>query len=178
MSKLPDKLTDVMPPNGDILEETKVGGMFRWAHPDILKPRELTPQEKIGYDKTQSFLAEKAEVRDDTCWNYNCTRKAYVWVREVSFDFKGDKAEPTKHTAVSSGDYPGPVPGFCIFCIGTGPQLLAEAVYFDRPEMYWGVRPNRWFVSFTDGTIQGGECIELDPKQLSPKIVEETISGN
>lgn len=160
-----------------ILEETKIGEIYRWAPKDIEKPRYLLPAEKIAKEKIQTGLAEKAEVRDKKCWSYMCPNDAYVWVREVGFDFKGEKAELGKHTAISSADYNGPVPGFCNFHVGTGPQLLAEAIYFNRPEMFWGVRPNRWFVSFTDGTKQGGMCIEIDPKQEMPKIVEEIVYG-
>lgn len=157
-------------------EETWLAnGMFRLAPKDVEKPRELTPAEKIAFDKKHELLGEKAEVRQDTCWSYGCDRTPAVWVREVSFDFKGDKADPVKHAAVSTADYNGPVPGFCTFCLGTAPQQLAEAVYFSRPEMQFGVVPERWFVSFTDGTRQGGRCIELNPKQLLPTIKEEFI---
>lgn len=152
--------------------------MIRWAPKDVEKPRHLTPGEKIALDKKNDLLTAKAEQRQEMCW-YCLERKAAVWVLEVGFDFKGDKAEPVQHNAVSSADYPGPVPGFCIFCLGVGPEHLAEKVYFDRPEMYWGVRPNRWFVTFTDGTKQGGLVIELHPKtQELPTIVEEHISAN
>lgn len=139
-------------------------GVFRVASPDIEKPRELTPVEKIALDKKNVILTQKAESREEECWRILCNRKASVWVREVGFDFKGDKAAPVRHAAVSSADYPGPVPGFCTFCLGSGPQELAEAVYFDRPEIAWGVAPTRWFVSFTDGTRQGGSCIQLKEK--------------
>lgn len=156
------------------LDETKLdNGWLKWSPLGVLKPRDLSPSEKIALEKKDEILTEKAEIRSDVCWS--CERPAYVWVREVCFDFKGDKAEPVQHTAVSSADYPGPVPGFCHFCVATAPPELAQAVYFDRPEMYWGVRPNRWFVVFTDGTKQGGNCIELDPVQEMPKIIETHV---
>lgn len=136
-------------------------GVFRIAFPDLDKPRNLSPSEKIALDRKNTLLAEKAEHRQETCWNLGCDRQAHVWVREVGFDFKGDKAAPMQHIAVSSGDYPGPVPGFCTFCLGSGPEKLAEAVYFDRPEIAWGVAPTRWFVCFTDDTRQGGSVIQL-----------------
>lgn len=150
-------------------------GMFKLAPVGVEKPRELTPIEKIALDKKQKTLSEKAETRQELCWLCQ-DRKAYVWVQEVGFDFKGEKADPVKHVAVSSADYPGPVPGFCMYCLGHGPAKLAEAVYFNRPEMYWGVRPTRWFVLFTDGTRQGDMIITIDPKGTLPKIVEEHIS--
>ena len=152
--------------------------MFKLAPKDVEKPRHLTPSEKIALDKKMQFLHEWAQAQhQEMCWQ--CTeRKATIWVVEVGFDFKGDKADPVQHNAISSADYPGPVPGFCTFCLGHGPAKLAEAVYFDRPEMYWGVRPTRWFVSFTDGTRTGDRIITIDPKQELPTIIEEFISGN
>lgn len=159
----------------EILEETQLAnGMFRIAHPDVEKPRRLTAPEKIALEKKDAVLTEKSELRQDMCWKCG-DRKAYVWVREVGYDFKGSKAEAVQHAAISSSDYPGPVPGFCNFCIAVGPAELAEAVYFNRPEMYWGVRPNRWFVSFTDGTKQGDMIVTIDPKQELPTIIEEFI---
>jgi hypothetical protein len=156
-----------------ILEETRLAnGMFRLAPPDIEKPRSLDPLEKIALGVKDAYLTAKAESRQEGCWNHGCDRKAAIWVREVGFDFKGEKADALAHLAVSSSDYDGPVPGFCPWCLGVGPELLAEAVYFARPEMYWGVRPTRWFVSFTDGTKQGGSVLEIDPKQEMPTIVE------
>jgi hypothetical protein len=160
------------------LEEIRLAnGMFRWAPKDILKPRELTPVEKIALEKKDALLTEKSETRQEMCWRCG-ERKAYVWVREVGFDFKGDKADPVKHVAITTADYPGAVPGFCHFCIGFAPAELAEAVYFDRPEMYWGVRPTRWFVSFTDGTRQGDRIVTIDPKQELPTIIEEFSGKN
>ena len=156
------------------LEEIRLAnGMFRIAPVDVEQPRDLTPPEKIALDRKQKRLHERAETRQAECWRHDCSRKASVWVVEVGFDFKGDRAKPVQHIAISSSDYDGPVPGFCHFCLGSGPQELAEAVYFSRPEMYWGVRPNRWFVTFTDSTRQGGLCVEIDPKQTLPKIIEE-----
>jgi hypothetical protein len=162
------------------LEETRLAnGMFRWAPKDIEKPRSLTPVEKAALEAKHALLAQKAESRQEECWRYDCTRKASIWVREVGYDFKGEKADPVQHVAVSSSDYDGPVPGFCTFCLGSGPEEMAQEIYFSRPEMYWGVRPNRWFVTFTDGTRQGGMVIALDPKtQTLPTIIEEHISGN
>jgi hypothetical protein len=137
--------------------------MFRLAPADVERPRRLTPPEKIALDRKDAVLTAKAETRSRACWQYGCAHRATVWVREVSFDFKGGRAEPVQHAAVSSADYPGPVPGFCTFHLGTGPAELARAVYLDREEMKWGVRPNRWFVSFTDGTKQGGMAVEIEP---------------
>jgi hypothetical protein len=164
---------------GEVLEEVRLpNGMFMWAPKDILKPRNLTPPEKIALERKDEVLTQKAESRQEECWSYGCTRKATAWVREVGYDFKGEHAAPAQHVAVSSADYPGPVPGFCAGHMAGGPERLAEAVYFARPEMFWGVRPTRWFVVFTDGTRRGGMAVEIDPKQEMPKIVEEVIGGS
>lgn len=155
-------------------EEVKLpNGMFRIASRDVEHPRELTPAEKIALDRKNALLTAKAESRQETCWRLACDHKATVWVREVGFDFKGDRASSVQHIKVSSADYPGPVPGFCTFCLGSGPEELAERVYFDRPEIWWGVTPTRWFVAFTDGTIQGGTCVELNLRRGLP-IYKET----
>ena len=151
------------------LEETRLAnGMFRLASPDLLKPRNLTPPEKIALENKHTLLAEKATSRQIICWRHGCNRQATVWVREVSYDFKGDRAEPVQHATVSSADFDGPVPGFCHFCLGVGPSELAEAVYFNKPEIAWGVTPTRWFVVFTDDTRQGGSCMELNLKRAVP----------
>jgi len=146
-----------------ILEETLLpGGILRWAPLNVEAPRELTPPEKIALDRKDRALGEKAESRSVGCWSFGCSAAAYVWVREVSFDFKGPRAAPVRHAAISSADYPGPVPGFCFAHIATGPQELAEAVYHDRPEIRMGAAPTRWFVSFTDDTRQGGDIAEIN----------------
>lgn len=150
-------------------------GMFRLASPDVERPRDLTPPEKIAFDKKHTLLGEKAGSRQDQCWRYGCTRKPTVWVREVSFDFKGERADALKHATISSGDYPGPVPGFCTFCLASGPEELAEAVYFDRPEIWWGVTPTRWSVIFTDGLIQHGTCVELNLRRGLPTYKETHV---
>ena len=156
-----------------MLEETRfANGAFRIAPKGIEKPRSLLYHEKKALDAKTALLAQKAEYRQETCWRLDCARKATIWVREVGFDFKGEKAAAIQHIAVSSSDYPGPVPGFCTFCLGSGPQELAEQVYFDRPEIYWGVRPTRWWVAFTDGTKQGGSCVELNAKRQLPTYLE------
>jgi len=158
------------------VEETRLeNGWIKWASPDVLKPRDLTPTEKIALEKKDRLLTEQAEVRDPTCWK--CGRPAYIWVREVCFDFKGDRAAAVQHAAISSANYPGPVPGFCRLCVATAPTELAEAVYYDRAEMYWGVRPTRWFVVFTDGTKIGNSCLLIDPEQVMPRILEEHLGS-
>lgn len=161
-----------------VLEEVRLpNGMFMWAPPDILKPRNLTPPEKIALERKDAELSAKAELRQELCWCHGCGRRASSWVREVGYDFKGERAEPVQHVAVSSADYDGPVPGFCAGHMASGPELLAETVYFSRPEMYWGVRPNRWFVVFTDGTRRGGLAVQIDPKREMPRVVEEIVSN-
>lgn len=154
-------------------EEVKLpNGMFRVASRDVEHPRELTPAEKIALDRKNELLTQKAESRQEECWNVGCTRKAHVWVRHVAFDFKGPKADPINHLTISSSDYPGPVPGFCLFCIATGPKLLAERIYLDRPEITWGALPTRWVVEFTDGTKEAGSVATLEIKSGRTLIIE------
>lgn len=147
-------------------------GFFRLEHPDLEKPRHLDLAEKTALAKLDATTTEKALSRQATCWHYGCERAAIVWVREVCFDFKGEKAAPVQHKQISSADYPGPVPGFCLRHEVDGPPELAAAVYWNRPEIAWGAKPTRWWVVFTDGLKQGGECLSFDPEQKLPTIVE------
>lgn len=158
------------------LDEKKVGDLTYWTTPDIEKPRDLTPPEKIKREKIDATLTEKAEVRDEICWAYGCKNKARVWAREVQFDFKSQMKHDIDHAVVSSRDYDGPIPGFCIGHVQRASEL-AERVYFSRNEMYWGLRPTRWWVIFTDGTKTGGLCTEIDPKQEMPVVTDELIKG-
>lgn len=149
--------------------------MFLWAPANHTKARELTPTEKIVNERFEDVLTEKAVARANRCWEHEalgCTHTPIAHVHEVQFDLKEDKAKPL-FRQVSTADYDGPVPGFCIGHLSSGPARLAEAVYFSRPEMQWGLKPRRWFVIFTDGSKTGGECLYLDPKQLQPEFKEE-----
>lgn len=158
-------------PNVSVIE-TKEGDIYRWAPADLEKPRDLTPEEKIAFDKRMARLGAKAEHRELRCWK--CLHTAKVWVRSVDFDHKGEKAELVKHAQVSSDDYPGPVPGFCISCLVSGPRELAEAIYWDRPEIQMGVRPTRWSVLFTDGNVTAGDCVDLS-RGFEPRVVSEKV---
>jgi len=162
-------------PSHELREEKLENGWFRWSPPNLAKPRHLTTAEKILLAKKDALLTEKAEIRSEMCWACS-ERKAYIWVREVCFDFKGEKAEAVQHASISSADYPGPVPGFCHFCIASGPPLLAERVYHDRPEIYWGARPTRWWVVFTDGTKTGNSVAVINVDQTMPLIKEEVLA--
>lgn len=140
---------------------------------DLHKDRHQTPPEKIRQEKHDRLLTDKAEQRSQRCWCDDCDKLSLVWVREVQFDLKEEKAG-INHAMVSSKDYDGPVPGFCWKHLYTGPAELAQVVYYSRPEVQWGFRPNRWFVIFTDGNKIGGNCIEFD---APPTVVtEEHIS--
>lgn len=134
---------------------------------------------KIALQKSDSLLTEKSETRQEDCWHFGCKNKASIWVREVQFDMRGDKVGINQHV-VSTRDYQGPIPGFCSAHIGVGPAQLAETVYWDRTEIYLGLRPRKWWVIFTDGTKQGGLCEVLNPKDLKPSTFDLHIksSGN
>lgn len=124
------------------------------------------------------ILTIKAEDRQDECWCFGCAHKATVWVREIQFDMKGEKGSINQEI-VSTKDYQGPIPGFCFGHIAQGPAELAQAVYFDRMEMHFGLRPNKWWVIFTDGTKQGGLCSEINPRNDAPVITDIHVqSGN
>jgi hypothetical protein len=132
------------------------------------------PKEKIARERLDGFLTEKAEQRQEVCWCADCKMSASVWVREIQFDLKGDKAD-VNNSIVSSADYPGPVPGFCFAHVASGPKQLAEIVYWDRTEIYLGLRPRKWWVIFTDGTKHGGLCEVLNPKNLRPETSDTHI---
>jgi hypothetical protein len=159
-----------------ILEEQKMGDLLLWTPKDIEKPRNFKPEEKIARERFNKTLTEKAEIKDTKCWMHTmgCSHNPIAWVREIQFDMKNQKAG-INHSQVDTRDYDGPIPGFCLGHIATAPAQLAQAVYFDQTAMIWGLKPKRWFVIFTDGTKQGGECIQLDPKQIQPEIKEEFI---
>lgn len=163
--------------SGIVVEETRLPkDRFKLANKDIEKPRDLSPQEKITFELESKILYQRANNRQSDCWmkdGFGCNHAASNWIVRVTFDFKGDKAAYIQHKAISTEDYDGPVPGFCDFCLSKGAETLAEKVYFSRPEMAWGVKPRRWFVELTDGTIIGGLCIQLDPRQefLDVKVI-------
>lgn len=153
------------------LIQTRVGKFFKLEHPDLEKPRDLTPIEKFALDRKDKELTLKADWRSTICWAWGCNRPPTDFVREVGFDFKGDKAAALDHITISSADYPGPVPGFCIPHTYSGePMQLVEKVYWDRPEIQWGAKPTRWWLVFTNGIKLGGSCLEIDPLQLAPDV--------
>lgn len=152
----------------DYFKEYRDGDSFLITKDEVgSNKRYVKPQEKLAQEQIDEVLTIKAEDRQEICWHLNCSKKASVWVREVQFDLKGDKMG-VNNSIVSSRDYPGPIPGFCFGHITSGPQQLAEAVYWDRTEIYLGLRPRKWWVIFTDGTKQGGLCETLNPKNLKP----------
>lgn len=134
------------------------------------------PQEKLHQSRVDEALTERSAQRQSECWCFGCDKNASVWVREVQFDMLGDKQGPNQHV-VSSRDYEGPAPGFCSMHIGSGPTQLAETVYWDKTEIYLGLRPRKWWVIFTDGTKQGGLCEVINPKGLAPSTYDLHIKS-
>ena len=132
---------------------------------------------KIAQQKLDELLTEKSEVRQESCWCPDCKGKPVVWVREIQFDMRGDKVGINQHV-VSTKDYDGPVPGFCVAHVAKGPADLAEIVYWDRTEIYLGLRPRKWWVIFTDGTKQGGLCEVLNPENLKPSTLDLHIKSS
>lgn len=131
---------------------------------------------KVAQQKIDELLTLKAEDRQTECWCDGCINKPSVWVREIQFDMRGDKVGINQHV-VSTRDYDGPIPGFCLTHVAQGPAQLAEAVYWDRTEIYLGLRPRKWWVIFTDGTKQGGLCEVLNPKDLKPSTFDLHIKS-
>lgn len=131
---------------------------------------------KIAQQKIDAILTIKSEERQSECWCLDCVKPSVVWVREVQFDMRGEKAGINQHV-VSTQNYNGPIPGFCLGHIGSGPTQLAETVYWDRTEIYLGLRPRKWWVIFTDGTKQGGLCEVLNPKDLKPSTLDLHIKS-
>lgn len=131
---------------------------------------------KIAQQKIDDFLTERSEDRQTECWCNGCQNRPTAWVREIQFDMRGDKVGINQHV-VSTRDYEGPIPGFCIGHVASGPAELAERVYWDRTEIYLGLRPRKWWVIFTDGTKQGGLCEVLNPKDLKPSTYDLHIKS-
>lgn len=147
-----------------------------WLPPNYGKDRQLSLEESRALKEHRQKLAQAAEIRQDFCWMRDatgCQNRPHIWVREVFFDSKDDGV-PTNFVEVSSKNLQGPVPGFCPTCINHC-SLLAERVYFSHPAVYWGVRPRRWFVSFTDGSKQGGPIGVIDPNPKSPHYLADTV---
>lgn len=140
--------------------------------------RTLSPAEKLQRQRHDAVLAAKAVVRDANCWRstVGCRGKAHTHVAAVEFDLKADD-QPRGHAFIDTSEYPGAVPGFCIGCMGHGPRDLAQAVFVTRPEAKWGFKPKRWFVLFTDGTVQGGDVEEIDILG-TPTFIEEYTGSN
>ena len=142
------------------VREGQMGNLKVWQ-----KDTQTLP-DLFAKQRQEKVLGEKAEVRSGRCWQ--CYRQATVWVRAVQFHL-GD----LRRAEVSTADYDGPVPGFCPYHLSHGPQDLAQAVYMDRPEMAWGFRPERYSVTFTDGSQHVGVCISPP----SPTVMDEHIKG-
>ena len=159
-------------------EKEDADGTFVYSKTPIGSNSEYRTPERISIDKqVERIIDTQSELRQDECWSAGCSIKPTVWVREVQFDLKGDKVGPD-HRVVSTKDYGGPIPGFCFAHLAEGPAQLAEAVYWDRTEIYLGLRPLKWWVIFTDGTKQGGLCTVLNPKNLKPSTCDLHIKSS
>lgn len=132
---------------------------------------------KFAQQRNDEILSIKSEHRQEDCWMFGCSNKASIWVREIQFDLRGEKVGINQHV-VSTKDYDGPIPGFCHSHLGSAPAQLAENVYWDRTEIYLGLRPLKWWVIFTDGTKQGGLCEVLNPKDLKPSTLDLHIKSS
>lgn len=115
-------------------------------------------------------LTERTDVRMENCCI--CGAKAIIWVREIRFLFPQNK-----RLAISSADYSGPVPGFCVGCGGIrGPEALAKAVYMDKEEAKF-TQPTEWVMEFTDSTKVGGPIISILPNGLKVEAADDYKPG-
>lgn len=124
---------------------------------------EVSPAHKLAHDRLYRQLAGAAMGRQEHCWMREargCQGTPILHVQEVGLDMREQGAR-SRVALLSSKDLKGPVPGFCVGCMATAPAMLAEAVYSMRRETQFGVKPRRWFIRFTDGTSQVGECKEF-----------------
>lgn len=161
----------------EFIHEQEDSGSFVYTKKEIGSNDEYrTPRDKALQESVDSFLTTKSELRQQECWFFGCNKAPTIWVREIQFDMLGDKSGINQHV-VSTRDYNGPIPGFCIAHIAAGPTQLAETVYWDRTEISLGLRPRKWWVIFTDGTKQGGLCEVLNPKNLKPSTVDLHIKS-
>ena len=162
----------------DFKFEEKNGSSFTFTNFEKGSDKEdHSLKRKIAQKKIDEFLTLKSEDRQEQCWCFDCSAKASVWVREIQFDMRGDKVGINQHV-ISTRDYNGPIPGFCFAHVAEGPAKLAEAVYWDKTEVYLGLRPRKWWVIFTDGTKQGGLCKALNPKDLKPSTFDLHIKSS
>lgn len=122
--------------------------------------REVSPAHKLAHERVLKSLGEASMHRQSRCWMFEangCGGTPSVHVNEVGFDFR-DVNATSRVAMLSTKDIKGPVPGFCAGCVAIGPPLLAEAVYNTRRETRFGVKMNRWFMRFTDGSSLTGSC--------------------
>ena len=159
-----------------MLKGTLVNGLAVRVNADSHDDR---PEHKLAQMRVDDYLADHIASRQDHCWL--CERTPVTWVREVVFDLGDNQEMPVRTTAlaVDSRHYPGPVPGFCGFHLGSGPAQLAEIIYNDHEVITWGYRPSRWFVMFTDGSMARGKAIQIDAKpELAPITHDRHERGN
>lgn len=134
------------------------------------------PQRKLDAERATKALIEVTEQRQDRCWL--CDRTPVTWVHRVAFD-RGSADQPLQEkTSVDSNHYPGAVPGFCALHLGDGPRQLAQVVYEDSDIIFWGYRPLRWFVFFTDGMVVRDSCIVInETPEVMPRTIDKHLQG-
>jgi len=159
------------------MEETILSGNDMNGFALLVTPEsDDLPQRKLHQERLENWLIEHAVSRQTGCWL--CGHPPTAWVWRVAFD-RGEGDQPFQEkTSVDSSHYPGPVPGFCYGHLGDGPRQLAQRVYEDSDIIYWGYRPKRWFVFFTDGMVIRDSCIVIDEaRQAMPRTIDEHVKG-
>lgn len=143
-------------------------GLKLWMPPGAEKHRQLTREEQAFRDALDNHLDHSP--RDSHCWMYTATKCPHppkVWVHEVQFDYKEDSASHN-FAQMTSARLSGSRPGFCRGCIRFA-NMLAEKVFLVDPATEWGMRPRRWHVVFSDGSVESGLVGELVPDLPAPK---------
>ena len=151
--------------------EGKMEDLKVWTREEHLKSGITDPKEKIAREKIDEMITSKAEIRSEECWVEGCNHSPRIWVREVQFDLS-EPGSPKDIAHVSTADYTGPVPGLCLAHEKTGSEMLAQAVWMNDPAIFWGYRPKRFIVIYTDGSVTEGDCISIIPSPKSPEVKE------
>ena len=133
--------------------------------------RSLTSAERSARSAIDTLLNVTTQDRQTTCYmsTCGCQGTPVVWVREIGFDRRELSAD-LDLAQITTADYDGPVPGFCLAHVHDAPIQLAQRVYFTTPLMQWGYLPTRWFVRFTDSTSMRGEIRQINPTLAQPTL--------
>jgi hypothetical protein len=115
-------------------------------------------------EHSSRILAEMSDNRTPHC--ILCGKLAASWVRGVAFPFGENKM-----LEYGPDDFPGPLPGLCLYHEREGSEQLAGGIFFTYAEVQM-MRPTEWVVSFTDGTKIRGHILSAVPEDLKIEVQE------